>query len=79
MRSSIGSVTASRARITASQASLRTTDLIGLGIGPDEPSGPRWRNPFRGVHTPAVGDPAATAQRILDVVELIPAGGALSG
>lgn len=79
MRSSIGSVTASRARMRASQASLRTADLIGLGIGPDELSGPRWRNPFRGVHTPAVGDPAATAQRILDVVELIPAGGALSG
>lgn len=65
--------------MTSSQASLRTADLLGLGVSPDVLSGPRWRSPFHGIHTPAVEDPDATAQRILDAVELVPAGGAIGG
>lgn len=61
------------------QASLRTADLMALGISPDELRGPRWRSPFHGVHTPVVGDPGDPRQRILDVVELVPSGGAIGG
>ena len=61
------------------QASLRTTDLLALGVTPKELRGPRWRTPFRGVHTPAIANPSSPAQRVLDAAELVPAGGAIGG
>jgi len=61
------------------QASLRTTDLLALGVSPKELRGPRWRTPFRGVHTPSVALPVSPAQRVLDAAELVPAGGAIGG
>ena len=59
--------------------SLRTADLLALGVSPEELRGPRWRSPFRGHHTPMVASPESPRQRILDVVELIPPGGAIAG
>lgn len=59
--------------------SLRTTDLLALGVTPKELRGPRWRTPFRGVHTPAVASPTSPAQRVRDAAELVPAGGAIAG
>lgn len=59
--------------------SLRTADLLALGVSPEELRGPRWRSPFRGVHTPMVAAPESPRQRVLDVVELIPPGGAIGG
>jgi hypothetical protein len=50
-----------------------------LGISPDELRGPRWRAPFRGVHTPAVAEPTAPGQRIRDAAELVPPDGAMGG
>ena len=61
------------------QASLRTTERLALGVTPKELRGPRWRTPFRGVHTPAVASPTPPAQRVLDAAELVPAGGAIGG
>jgi len=61
------------------QVSLRTTDLLALGVTKKELRGPRWRAPFFGVHSPVVPDPAAAAQRVLDAAELVPAGGAFGG
>lgn len=50
---------------------------MALGVSPDELRGPRWRNPFHGVHAPSVADPTDPRQRILDAVELVPSGGAI--
>jgi hypothetical protein len=59
---------------------MRRADLLALGVSTDELRGPRWRAPFYGVRAPAavdLNDPAL--QRILDVVELVPDGGAIGG
>jgi hypothetical protein len=61
------------------QVSLRTSHLLALGVTPKELRGPRWRSPFRGVHTPAVPSPLSPAQRVQDAAELVPAGGAIGG
>ena len=61
------------------QPSLRTTDVLALGVTAKELRGPRWRAPFRGVHSPVVPDPASPAQRVLDAAELVPPGGAIGG
>jgi len=61
------------------QLSLRTTDLIALGVTPKELRGPRWRAPFRGVHSPAVPALSRPDQRILDAAVLVPPGGAIGG
>ena len=58
---------------------MRTTELLALGVTPKELRGPRWRTPFRGVHTPAVASPTSPAQRVLDAAELLPARGAIGG
>ena len=59
---------------------MRRADLLALGVSVDELRGRRWRTPFYGVRAPAavdLNDPSL--QRILDVMELVPAGGALGG
>ena len=61
------------------QRSARTGDLLALGVSRDDLRGPRWRAPFRGVHSPALGAPVTALQRIYDAAELLPAGGVLGG
>lgn len=61
------------------QGSARTTDLLALGVTKKELRGPRWRAPFRGVHTPAVPSLMSPAQRVRDAAELVPPGGAIGG
>jgi hypothetical protein len=61
------------------QRSLRTSELLSLGVSPDELRGPRWRQPFRGVHAPVVQDEGDPLQRIQDAAALVPPGGALAG
>jgi hypothetical protein len=61
------------------QRSLRTGDLLSLGVSPDELRGPRWRQPFHGVHAPVVDDEDHPLQRIQDAAALVPPGGALAG
>jgi hypothetical protein len=61
------------------QRCLRTSDLLLLGVSPDELRGPRWRQPFHGVHAPAVQDEDDPRQRIQDAAALVPPGGALAG
>ncbi len=63
----------------SAQRCLRTSDLLSLGVTPDELRGPRWRQPFHGVHAPAVPDEADPIQRIQDAAALLPPGGALGG
>lgn len=63
----------------SAQRCLRTRDLLLLGVTPDELRGPRWRQPFHGVHAPAVPDEADPIQRIQDAAALVPPGGALGG
>ncbi len=64
---------------SSAQRCLRTSDLLSLGVTPDELRGPRWRQPFHGVHAPAVPDAADPLQRIQDAAALLPPGGALAG
>lgn len=61
------------------QRSLRTGELHALGVTRGELAGPRWRAPFHGVRSPAVGDSGSPLQRLLDVAEIVPAGGAIGG
>jgi hypothetical protein len=61
------------------QASVRTSDLLALGVTPKELRGPRWRTPFRGIHTPVVASPTSPGQRVRDAAELVPEGGAIGG
>lgn len=61
------------------QRSLRAAELLDLGVTKGELRGPRWRAPFRGVHTPVVEDIGTTLQRIHDAVALLPPGGVLGG
>jgi hypothetical protein len=63
----------------SAQHCLRTRDLLSLGVTPDELRGPRWRQPFHGVHAPAVPDEADPIQRIQDAAALVPPGGAIGG
>ena len=58
---------------------MRTSDLLSLGVSPDELRGPRWRQPFHGVHAPVVQDQGDPLQRIQDAAALVPPGGALAG
>jgi hypothetical protein len=61
------------------QPALRTSELLALGVSPDELRGPRWRSPYRGVHAPALPEPPSPTQRIADALELVPTGGAVAG
>jgi hypothetical protein len=61
------------------QPSLPTAALRELGVTRGELAGPRWRTPFRGIHTPAVAPGAAPLQRIHDAAPLVPAGAAIGG
>ena len=61
------------------QRCLRTGELLSLGISPEELRGPRWRQPFHGVHAPTVPDEDDPLQRIQDAAALVPPGGALGG
>jgi hypothetical protein len=61
------------------QRALRTQDLRALGTGRGELDGPRWRAPFRGVHTPVLTNPHAARQRIYDAAELLVPGAAVGG
>lgn len=61
------------------QRALRTGSLLELGVTRGELSGPRWRAPYRGVHTPQVAVPTDPRQRIHDAAELLPPGGAVGG
>lgn len=61
------------------QRSLRTGELRTLGVTRGELAGPRWRAPFHGIRSPAVADAAPPLQRLLDVAEIVPAGGAIGG
>jgi hypothetical protein len=64
---------------TGAQRALRTADLTSLGVGRGELAGPRWRAPFRGVHTPQVAGVSQAHQRVYDAVELLTPGGAVGG
>lgn len=61
------------------QRSVRTRELHELGVTRGELAGPRWRAPFHGIRSPAVGQIVTPLQRILDAAELVPEGGALGG
>lgn len=61
------------------QRALRTEELLALGVGRGELDGPRWRTPFRGVHTPALVEPRSSRQRIYDAAELLVPGAAVGG
>ncbi len=61
------------------QRAMTTRDLRTLGVGRGELDGPRWRAPFRGIHTPAVVDPRSPRQRIYDAAEVLVPGGAVGG
>jgi hypothetical protein len=61
------------------QRALRTGRLLELGVTRGELGGPRWRAPYRGIHTPQVALPTDPRQRIHDAAELLPAGGAVGG
>jgi hypothetical protein len=61
------------------QRALRTEELRALGVGRGELDGPRWRTPYRGVHTPALVEPGCSTQRIYDAAELLVPGAAVGG
>lgn len=61
------------------QRSLLTRDARALDVTRGELAGPRWRSPFRGVHSPASASPDDPLQRIFDAAELLPPGAALGG
>lgn len=61
------------------QRALPNRDLATLDIRRGELDGPRWRAPFRGIHTPALAVPGTPRQRIYDAAELVVHGGAVGG
>jgi hypothetical protein len=58
--------------------SLRRSDAYGLGVSRGRLAGPGWETPLRGVVRPSGGS-ASSRQRVSDVAELVPAGGAIGG
>ena len=61
------------------QRASRIGSLLELGVTRGELSGPRWRAPHRGIHTPQVALPTDPRQRIHDAAELLPPGGLVGG